>query len=812
MRSNKKYRRGIFLLFLLLLIIPSIPIIKNVSNNDLIDENSISISAPEDPYEENDDPLSAYYIGFSEGYWLSYIMGEAAQWDDDYYEIYVSPGEERLIVFLRFKNYEGDIDLEVINGTDLSVISGSYSVSDNEYIDTVIPAGTYYLRVYYGNAGNNYDLFWEDLDPAMIEDYYEENDYEYEAYWLPQDSWLSDTNGLGFQNDDDWYEIRLEPGEEHLFAELVYNRDMGWLQMDIYDGFSWWSFGDVIDYTFGFSGTLWLRIYGDNSGMVYNLWWENSGTPDDDMEENDDFYSAAWLEHRSDTYSLKMMDYDEDWFMIDLSPGDTIEFKIWFDDYYGDLNLELWQPDESLWDGTGYYSGYGYKSIMYTLYNYDESGLWRIHVYRTSGSEDMWYDLEIQFPLEEQPDDSFEDNDNFGSAYPLTPGWYGDLKAVNDDQDWFKMYLNTGDIIDVSIYFNHYDGDLQLELYDPTNTKRKGSYSSTEQSDYDWSKPAEQIMYRADMSGEWRIKVYHETGDSEVYYQLEIWIREDFYEYNDDWSEAYNLKDDEHIWLSDLKGLAVQEYNDDWYRIVVSPGFEHLMINLKFNTSVGDIDIYIYHMYDEYSLDWSWTFYNGSMSGDDSIDIDGFLPWGVYLIQIIGDSAKTEYDLWWDDIRTDFRSDDDYEENDDPLTAYDLSYSENAELWHISGWALQYDDDWYRIWVDSVRTHIVVHVQYDYQEGAIGVELYNWNNNRVNMSFSEKDNEFLVCNVLSNGTYYIRIFGDRTGNVYSLNWYAEEPHIEEGWIPGYDIFILLGAIFGIATVITIKLKRSKRNL
>jgi hypothetical protein len=312
------------------------------------------------------------------------------------------------------------------------------------------------------------------------------------------------------------------------------------------------------------------------------------------------------------------------------------------------------------------------------------------------------------------------------------------------------------------------------------------------------------------MSGEWRIRVYHETGDSDVRYDLDIWIVEDFYEINDDWMQAYNLKDDEYTWLSNLKGLAVVEYSDDWYRIEVTPGFEHLIINLEYNSSVGDIDIYLYQMYDRYSLDWSWIYTNDTMSGDESIDIDTFLPWGTYFIQIIGDGSKMEYDLWWDDIRTDFRPDDNYEENDEAAASYNIAWHEDTQIMHIDGWALQYDDDWYEIQVFSGREHVVIEVFYDYQEGAVGVELYDWNYRRLVTNFTERDFEFINYDVPSNGTYYIRIFGDRSGNVYSIRWHAEEPPVE-GMIPGYDIFILLGAIFGVATVTIRKYKRSKTN-
>lgn len=121
---------------------------------------------PDDAYEENDNSLSAYNISLYEQTWLSSIDGLGIQADDDWYEIEVTPGNERLVVNLQFSDSEGDIDLEIYD-IGVSFIVGSYSVTDNEYINYVLPSdGTYYLLVYYGDAGNAYDLWWDDQDPG----------------------------------------------------------------------------------------------------------------------------------------------------------------------------------------------------------------------------------------------------------------------------------------------------------------------------------------------------------------------------------------------------------------------------------------------------------------------------------------------------------------------------------------------------------------------------------------------------------------------------------------------------------------------
>ncbi|GAI80726.1 unnamed protein product [marine sediment metagenome] len=71
--------------------------------------------------------------------------------------------------------------------------------------------------------------------------------------------------------------------------------------------------------------------------------------------------------------------------------------------------------------------------------------------------------LSLSAPL----DDPMEDNDDYGNAWGIIPNYYPNLMIIESDEDWFKLYLNPGDTIDVYIFFNNSEGDLNLELYDP---------------------------------------------------------------------------------------------------------------------------------------------------------------------------------------------------------------------------------------------------------------------------------------------------------------------------------------------------------
>lgn len=119
----------------------------------------------DDAYEENDTRATAYDLSGDEQTWLSTISGLGIQADDDWYEIYVSSGYENVLIDCQFTDSDGDIDIQLVNSSG-TVLDESDSTSDDEYIDYVVPSsGTYYIRVHYGDAGNSYNLWWDDVQP-----------------------------------------------------------------------------------------------------------------------------------------------------------------------------------------------------------------------------------------------------------------------------------------------------------------------------------------------------------------------------------------------------------------------------------------------------------------------------------------------------------------------------------------------------------------------------------------------------------------------------------------------------------------------
>jgi hypothetical protein len=113
----------------------------------------------DDQYEENDSYETAYNLTSFKNSWLQGIQSDA-----DWYKIFVDQGNECIQIELRFTHDAGDIDLKLFDENNTNLQS-STSSDDNELIECTVPAGNkwYFIKVYYDNAGNTYNLKWESM-------------------------------------------------------------------------------------------------------------------------------------------------------------------------------------------------------------------------------------------------------------------------------------------------------------------------------------------------------------------------------------------------------------------------------------------------------------------------------------------------------------------------------------------------------------------------------------------------------------------------------------------------------------------------
>ena len=235
----------------------------------------------DDNYEENDSRTTAYDLSNKENKWLNTIDGYGIQADDDWYKIEVTSGYQHVEIDCQFTDSEGDIDITLYNSSGTKLASSISSTDDESIKYDVSSGGIYYIRVYYDNEGNQYNLWWDDL---RSDDDYEENDSKTTAYDLSnhERTWLNTISGYGVQADDDWYEIEVTPGYQRVQIDCQFTDSAGDIDIQLYDSSgtklaSSSSFTDDewIEFDVSSGGTYYIRVYYDNERNTYNLWWDD---------------------------------------------------------------------------------------------------------------------------------------------------------------------------------------------------------------------------------------------------------------------------------------------------------------------------------------------------------------------------------------------------------------------------------------------------------------------------------------------------------------------------------------------------------
>ena len=237
----------------------------------------------DDVYEPN-NTLQTAFAGLSAGAWLSSVDGFGIQLDEDWYKVDLTQAEaDRITVDCNFSHAEGDIDIALFDG-DGNEVAYSETETDNEYMNLIVPSnGVYYISVYYGNAGNVYDLRWDNT--SIEDDNYETNNTLEEAYsGLAEGVWLSSVDGFGVQADDDWYQISmLQPGYQRVEVECTFSHGDGDIDIALFDEggnelvYPWTETdNEYIDFVVPSNGIYYILVFYENAGNEYDLRWDTS--------------------------------------------------------------------------------------------------------------------------------------------------------------------------------------------------------------------------------------------------------------------------------------------------------------------------------------------------------------------------------------------------------------------------------------------------------------------------------------------------------------------------------------------------------
>jgi hypothetical protein len=255
---------------------------------------------------------------------------------------------------------------------------------------------------------------------------------------------------------------------------------------------------------------------------------------------------------------------------------------------------------------------------------------------------------------------------------------------------------------------------------------------------------------------------------SEPFYQVNSQTEDDIYESNNAREQAFDLVQYENTWLSLVAEEGAQR-NDDWYRIFISPQYRHLVVDLRFQSYLGDIDLKLY--------DAKGQLVGVSQgTGDDeylnlNLDLGGY-----YYLQVYGSNLGNHYDLKYSSYFM-TGGDDEYEENDTLRTAFDLRSGEGKWLSEFKGEAVAADDDYYKIQVPNSKRRVVIDLRVDIdgkiERGDVDVRLIDDKGSVIASSANTGSDDLIDFVVPHSGVYFIKVYPFQplnNFNMYDLKW------------------------------------------
>ncbi len=182
---------------------------------------------------------------------------------------------------------------------------------------------------------------------------------------------------------------------------------------------------------------------------------------------------------------------DEDWYFFSVCEGQTIEMSFFATDNY-DLYLHNDAGDEMA-TSTGPSTT---ESITYVA---EYSGYYYMAIVPGSDSGDGEYTFDVSLSSQNDAGTGSDAGNSFSGATTISPGEYYGYVDMNDEQDWYKFNINSGQGIHFTLEMKKlaYLSDFDISLYNPS-----GELVFEEDYYYD-----DELLYPADESGEWRVKI-----------------------------------------------------------------------------------------------------------------------------------------------------------------------------------------------------------------------------------------------------------------------------------------------------------------
>lgn|GEM_PF-1367525 len=292
--------------------------------------------------------------------------------------------------------------------------------------------------------------------------------------------------------------------------------------------------------------------------VVYPTAW--SGACKDDPMEPNDTVQTAQVVSAGVTLDLRSCPgpSSSDFYEVPVGPDTTVTASILHEASHGELGISI--HDVSGGQLAPPAGSAATKSVTYTLTK--GPAFLRVSTPPGSPPAEQTYGLVIYTSQGGCPLDSLEINDN-AALSPFVGSGAHTLTVCPGDQDWLKVSANAGETLILDLAFQHQYGDLDLRLYDSTQSAVAQSETATSD---------EHILYSSTTTGVYYVQVYgyqgqHNTGTLNIQkVPTNTLCVADMFSPNHSLASAMLLP--ENIYLD----MSICPGKDDWYQLDVNAG------------------------------------------------------------------------------------------------------------------------------------------------------------------------------------------------------------------------------------------------
>ena len=753
-----------------------------------------------------------------------------------------TPGNQ---VRLDFPSLYGDLNLSLYNAQGY-LINSSYNWDTDQEACALsfLSAGTYYVNVS-GENTSAYKLTVDGLgqtsgsgggttptattippDKDKYDNLSPDNNDQVNATALTLTGGVANETNLSIheKTDTDWFKFelpakgdRLEGSSSSLGISL--QNSQGDLDLKLYNanGGEITSSGtssntETINLDSLAGGTYYAEVYGwagdpkgtnPNYSLTLNAptattipGGQDSSIKDDNFEENDSLDTAKDLKNNKSNIALSQLvsksgDYDYFKFTVPAGVKAGSELSIAFTNAVADLDLELYNANKQLIDGS--WSSNNGESIDISSLTEGEYYA-RVSMWNGTASG---YTLNANFVTvapstvpgaSSQDDDRFEENDTPDKATLLAPvnGVINQqnliIKSGNDDYFQFDIPSSLEADSALSISFQHNQGDLDLELYTSQGQIVTSSATVGNQ---------ESISLEGLAQGTYKAKVFGYDKASNPNYNLTVTglgassstttttSGDDRFEQNDTQADAHEVKLETNG-QANLDNLVIKANDPDYFEFVL-PGVANRLpgsnLSINFTQKNGDLDLEL--------LDATGNIVQSSngVGNGESINLDD-LDGGTYFAKVSGyGNAENTYSLSVkaptttpsssNNSNTTNIGDDEFEVNDDQASATDLArefVNKTVALPNLQ--IVAGNKDWFKF-TTNAKGGINDQVSIAFaskKDGDLDLELLDATGKTVSISEGIENSEAISLSGLAAGEYYAKVYGyGASSNQYTLN-------------------------------------------